>query len=120
MEAVGERLGEGGGGRREGRSDYNCPIETTKALRVVTSSEYIMLLCKSPAINRKLNPEVKSSLQCLLSAYITGKQSILFPSGPKDQRTQDLYQSSQAQQETVPGTASCQNTTKHGERPGGT
>ena len=44
-------MGVGGGERGEGRSHYNCPIQTTKAVRVVTSSEDIMLLSKNPAIN---------------------------------------------------------------------
>ena len=40
----------------------------------------------------------------------------LFPPGPKYQRTQDLLQGSPAKQETAAGTASRQNTTKHGKR----
>lgn len=113
----GEARWRGGGERNWDGLILTIQSETAKVFSFVTSSGYVLLVTNSVQKNCGLNPG-RNSLSCVYlfsayHAYYTETIFILFSPGSKDQRTQDLYQSNPIQQETAPGTASCQNATKH-------
>ena len=120
----GKRLGKSRGrGRGEVEGSGGGPIltiqsETSKVVRAVTSLTYILLVSNNPPPKKTAGSSWKKYpfYFYLFSAYHTETIFFFILPGPKDQGTQYPYQSSPVQQETAPGTASRQNTTKHSKR----